>query len=443
MVHFTYLSALLKGRALEVYDRMAVSDAADYAKLKDALLKNFDMTERGFRKKFRYEKPERSETFVQFSSRLRSYLNKWINMAKIEESYEAIWDFMARDQFLESCNRELYVHLKPKTFKNLDEMAKEADLFAEARGGVHTCVNRGQRDNRGAAPSQNKTGASRPSGKPEIKCNICCKGHLTIKCFKHPNRMQVNSAELGSDTKQDKGSNSDASNEAQGMQVNYQNKGPGDSHSRGRGSFRGRGRGNNPSRGGHQSSFCETQTNRKVNDTVESIYQSKADNSINSDRQSKDGVCYFLKSRLPTAQGTVNGKEVIAMRDTGCTGCVIRRSLVSSDQLLGKESDVTLINETTQRFPLAMIDIDCPFFTRQTEAIGMDDTLYDLVIDNIDGSKLPDMSHFARQLKLDLRQKKRRSIGSLNFLIRLFMKVRRSFKRLRLLMQTWKILDEE
>ena len=46
----TYLSALLKGRALEVYDRMAVSDAADYAKLKDALLKNFGMTERGFRK---------------------------------------------------------------------------------------------------------------------------------------------------------------------------------------------------------------------------------------------------------------------------------------------------------------------------------------------------------------------------------------------------------
>ena len=94
------------------------------------------------RKKFRYEKPERSETFVQFSSRLRSYLNKWINMAKIEESYEAICDFMARDQFLESCNRELYVHLKPKTFKNLNEIAKEADLFAEARGGVQTCVNR-------------------------------------------------------------------------------------------------------------------------------------------------------------------------------------------------------------------------------------------------------------------------------------------------------------
>ena len=86
-----YLSALLKGRALEVYDRLSVADANDYEKLKDALLKNFDMTERGFRRKFRNDRPDRSETFIQFGSRLRSYLDKWINMAKIENTFEAIW----------------------------------------------------------------------------------------------------------------------------------------------------------------------------------------------------------------------------------------------------------------------------------------------------------------------------------------------------------------
>ena len=64
-----YLSALLKGRALEVYDRLSVADANDYEKLKDALLKNFDMTERGFRKIFRNDWPERSKTFIQFGSR--------------------------------------------------------------------------------------------------------------------------------------------------------------------------------------------------------------------------------------------------------------------------------------------------------------------------------------------------------------------------------------
>ena len=92
-----------------LYDRLSVDDAADYEELKEALLKNFDMTERGFRKKLRYERPEKSETFIQYSSRFRSYLNKWLKMAKIEESYEAVCDVFARDQFLDSCSRELYV----------------------------------------------------------------------------------------------------------------------------------------------------------------------------------------------------------------------------------------------------------------------------------------------------------------------------------------------
>ena len=187
-----YLSALLKGCALDVYDRLSTEDAADYDKLKDALLKNFDMTERGFRKKFRYSRPERSETFIQFSSRLCSYLNKWLTMAKVEKSVEAVCDFMARDQFLEACSRELFVHLKPKAFENLDAMAKEADLFAEARGGVFSCVNKGQRDNNKAA-AQSKP-ESKLSGKPEIKCGICGKGHLTIRCYKNPDRKQAYSA---------------------------------------------------------------------------------------------------------------------------------------------------------------------------------------------------------------------------------------------------------
>ena len=65
-------------------------------------------------------------------------------------------------------------------------MAKEADLFAEARGGVFSCVNKGQRDNnKGAAQSKAE---SKPSGKPEIKCGICGNGHLTIRCYKNPDR---------------------------------------------------------------------------------------------------------------------------------------------------------------------------------------------------------------------------------------------------------------
>ena len=45
------------------------------------------------------------------------------------------------------------------------------------------------------------------------------------------------------------------------------------------------------------------------------------------------------------------------------TCCTVKRTLVSDDQLIGKEYYVTLIDETTQKYPLAVIDVDCPFFT--------------------------------------------------------------------------------
>ena len=159
--------------------------------------------------------------------------------------------------------------------------------------------------------------------------------------------------------------------------------------------FRGRGKTDStPRGGGHQMSCCKTEVNRESLDGIGSIYQSKSDSSLNSDSKVKQGVCYFLKSRLPTAEGTVNSRQVEVLRDTGCTCCTVKRSLVSDDQLIGKESYVTLIDETAQKYPLAVVDVDCPFFTGKTEALCMEDTLYDLVIGNIDGSKLPDISHF-------------------------------------------------
>ena len=82
----SYLSALLKGRALEVFVRLSRDDQSDYGQIKEALLTNFDLTERSFRKKFRDCRPEKAETFRQFSGRLASFLDKWLGLAKVEKT---------------------------------------------------------------------------------------------------------------------------------------------------------------------------------------------------------------------------------------------------------------------------------------------------------------------------------------------------------------------
>ena len=120
------------------------------------------------------------------------------------------------------------------------------------------------------------------------------------------------------------------------------------------------------------------------------------------------GTCHYPRSRLPTAVGTVNGKEVRVLRDTGCTGVVVRRSLVSNGQMLNKHSGVTLINNYKQRCPVARINIDCPFFRGTTDALCIDDPAHDLVIGNIEGSKFPDITHFSSGVVNKKRSKKSR-----------------------------------
>ena len=60
------LSALLTGRAKDVYTRMSDADASDHDKLKKALLTRYNYAEDGYRKRIREATPETEEPPEQF-----------------------------------------------------------------------------------------------------------------------------------------------------------------------------------------------------------------------------------------------------------------------------------------------------------------------------------------------------------------------------------------
>ena len=91
------------------------------------------MTEEGFKKKFRFCRPEVGETFSQFTVRLSSYLTRWIEMSKISSSFKVLFDLMLRNQILHVCNFELSVFLKQNVPTTADEMCLLADQLMETR----------------------------------------------------------------------------------------------------------------------------------------------------------------------------------------------------------------------------------------------------------------------------------------------------------------------
>jgi len=124
----TSLSALLKGKALYVYARMPASKALPYDDLKTALLKRFNLTEDGFRVKFRSSMAEEGETFQQYASRLSGYLGRWIELAGISKTFEVLYDLVLREPMLNMCSRDLTLFIKDHVPHDI-----VADQFREAR----------------------------------------------------------------------------------------------------------------------------------------------------------------------------------------------------------------------------------------------------------------------------------------------------------------------
>ena len=48
--------------------------------------------------KYKKCRPENGETFQQFTTRMKSYFTRWIDMASIGKSYEGLQDLILREQ---------------------------------------------------------------------------------------------------------------------------------------------------------------------------------------------------------------------------------------------------------------------------------------------------------------------------------------------------------
>ncbi|GFS10733.1 reverse transcriptase [Elysia marginata] len=127
------LCALLTGRALDCYGRLSTEQAQDYDKVKQALMKRYDLTDDGYRRKFRSYKPAEGESPHMFIVRIVTYLDRWIELSRTEKSYEKLKDLIVQEQFMDACPENLATSLREKDLSTLERIAKEADLFLQAR----------------------------------------------------------------------------------------------------------------------------------------------------------------------------------------------------------------------------------------------------------------------------------------------------------------------
>jgi len=130
------LSPLLTGKGLQVFTSMPPADINDYTKLKRALLKRYQLTEEGFRRKFRDAYPEDNESVYQFIARIRRYFQRWVEMTEIDKTYDSLQELLIKEQYINTCSAEMKIYLRERRIKDIDELTGLAERYTEARSNL-------------------------------------------------------------------------------------------------------------------------------------------------------------------------------------------------------------------------------------------------------------------------------------------------------------------
>ena len=91
------LASLSTGKALNVYSRLPLALANDYDILKKALLQQYQLTVDDYRKKCYPRKQNADKNATQYVSRLEHFLNSWIQLSEISETFESLKEFLLQD----------------------------------------------------------------------------------------------------------------------------------------------------------------------------------------------------------------------------------------------------------------------------------------------------------------------------------------------------------
>ena len=313
---------------MELVHRMKVEDSMSFEKVKQELLRKFRHTKEGFRLRFRTVKPEKGEMPDQFVKKIANYCDRWIELSKVEQTYDGLRNLIICEQFMNCCGKEMLPYLKEKECITV-EQGLFAKSFPESKRGT------------GSSASTDP-----PCNSNDRKLDIS-KGQWVW--LPEVPRIREN---YETNSKSEKESTSDSMCGL--VEISLEGN----------------------------SEYAEMDSNVSIGQTSEG--------GLHKLGMPYDNVGAKFK-RMPIVSGRLypGNTPVSVLRDSGCSACVIRADLVSPKQMTGKNQSVVLIDGTVRHFPVAEVKIDSPYLVDEIEALCIPNSLSEVVIGNVEGARDP------------------------------------------------------
>ncbi|VDI60750.1 Hypothetical predicted protein [Mytilus galloprovincialis] len=128
--------------------------------------------------------------------RFNSFLFVWVvilvgglNMSNVLKTFDGLYDFYVKNQFLHICNNEVMLFLKERVPKSIDDMTRYADQFKEARRvNIVSLTNQTQKGKSQLSQKPNNARNQEPPKQSDRDRNIYTGGNggnrFDRKCFK-------------------------------------------------------------------------------------------------------------------------------------------------------------------------------------------------------------------------------------------------------------------
>ena len=378
----TYLSALLEGTALTLFH--SLSDTEDgtvtYEQLKSALLKKFQCTPEGFRKRFRESKPTVGEPFETYAVELRRLADRWISLSKVEKTYEGLLGLILSEQLLQSVSHDLATFLCEKDERSFQNLIKSAESYRHAHPNKNLArrseatvfgsvglVRDGHRPSEHFGPTNSFRGHGGYQSDPSRFWNR--------RGFHSTRRSWGDGRFRGQATRKEMVDTGRSGNQSLTTKCCFLCKQPGHFHQACPWKSR-----KNPCRicnFSHPPDQCPF--HKAV--TKESMACALAPPSVHPEVD-----CSLQESfsgKLHLQSGTVNGVRCSLLRDTGATICAVRKRLVRPCQLLGSSIRCVSFGGREEEFPLAKVSVESPYFSGEMTCCVLDAPVADFIVGNV------------------------------------------------------------
>ena len=378
----TYLSALLEGTALTLFHSLSHTEdgTVTYEQLKSALLKKFQCTPEGFRKRFRESKPTAGEPFETYAVELRRLADRWISLSKVEKTYEGLLGLILSEQLLQSVSHDLATFLCEKDERSFQNLIKSAESYRHAHPnknlarrseatvfGSVASVRDEHRPSEHFGPTNSFRGHGGYQSGPSRFWNR--------RGFDSTRRSRGDGRFRGQATRKEIVDKGRSGNQSSTTKCCFLCKQPGHFHQACPWKSR-----KNPCRicnFSHPPDQCPF--HKAV--TKESMACALAPPSVHPEVD-----CSLQESfsgKLHLQSGTVNGVRCSVLRDTGATICAVQKRLVQPCQLLGSSVRCVSFGGREEEFPLAKVSVDSPYFSGEMTCCVLDAPVADFIVGNV------------------------------------------------------------